>query len=280
MDLSLAVAQGFHNAPRLYGDQTVRKTTRITGMRSGLKAAGEEFVFGIYDGVTGIVVQPYTGARDHGAIGFFKGVGMGFTGFILKDLAAIIGPFGYTLKGIHKELGKKNQPTHFIRKARIRQGQLDLASTAPEQRAKYEQAVAHGWNVVQQIWAVMEEKRAHGIKGRIQAMKERKTWRANGAFENVAMAERALKARRKGESLDGGFEEQRRELEKAKRPRKPAMVDVRGEERARERMDLEGNKEISEERGRERSVGGDRGGDKNGDASDHGAEKMPNGVAA
>lgn len=85
MDLSLAVAQGFHNAPRLYGDTTgthscifllilwsvltiqclprnnilisltVRTTTRISGFHSGLRAAGEEFVFGIYDGVTGLV---------------------------------------------------------------------------------------------------------------------------------------------------------------------------------------------------------------------------------
>jgi hypothetical protein len=244
MDLSLAVAQGFHNAPRLYGDQTVRKPTRITGMKSGLKAAGEEFVFGIYDGVTGLAVQPYTGARDHGAIGFIKGVGMGLTGFVLKDLAAIIGPFSYTLKGIHKELGKKNQPTHFIRKARIRQGQRDLAQANPEQRKKYEQTVVHGWSIVLQIWEVMDEKRAHGLRGRIQAMKERKMWRANGAFENIEMAEKALAACQKGESLDAVFAMQRLELEKARRPRKPAMKEV-SEERTREAKDQKARKQCA-----------------------------------
>ena len=61
LDLSVAVAQGFHNAPRLYGDTTVRRPTRITGMKSGLKAAGEEFAYGVYDGVTGLVTQPYYG---------------------------------------------------------------------------------------------------------------------------------------------------------------------------------------------------------------------------
>jgi hypothetical protein len=248
MDLSLAVAQGFHNAPRLYGDQTVRKPTRITGMKSGLKAAGEEFVFGIYDGVTGVVVQPYTGARDRGAIGFIKGVGMGLTGFVLKNLAAIIGPFGYTLKGIHKELSKKNQPTHFIRKARIRQGQRDLAQAKPEQRKKYEQAVAHGWSVVQQIWEVMDEKHAHGMRSRIQAMKERKTWRANGAFENIEMAEKALAARKKGESLDEVFAQQRSEREKARRPRKPAM-DGMTEEHAQEAKVRKVRKQRSKQRG-------------------------------
>ena len=47
---------------------------------------------------------------------------MGVTGFVLKDLAAILGPFGYTLKDIQKELLKSKQPTAFIRKARILQG--------------------------------------------------------------------------------------------------------------------------------------------------------------
>jgi hypothetical protein len=117
MDLSLAVARGFHNAPRLYGDTTVRRPARIIGMKSGLKAAGKEFVFGIYDGFSGLVLQPYTGARDNGPIGFMKGVGMGLTGFVSKDLAAIIGPFGYTAKGLHKEVLKGKQPTNFIRKA-------------------------------------------------------------------------------------------------------------------------------------------------------------------
>lgn len=248
MDLSLAVAQGFHNAPRLYGDQSVRKPTRITGMKSGLKAAGEEFVFGIYDGVTGVVVQPYTGARDNGVIGFIKGVGMGLTGFVLKDLAAIIGPFGYTLKGIHKELGKKNQPTHFIRKARIRQGQRDLAQAKPEERKKYEQIVSHGWSVVQQIWQVMDEKRANGLRGKIQVMKERKTWRANGAFENVEMAEKALAAHKKGESLDAVFAEQRLELEKARRPRKPSIRDV-VEERAQEVKNRKERRQSAKQKG-------------------------------
>jgi hypothetical protein len=31
MDLTLAITQGFHNAPRLYGDETVRRPPRVTG---------------------------------------------------------------------------------------------------------------------------------------------------------------------------------------------------------------------------------------------------------
>ncbi|KAE9380497.1 glycosyltransferase family 1 protein [Stipitochalara longipes BDJ] len=226
MDLSLAIAQGFHNAPRLYGDSTVRRPTRITGMKSGLKAAGEEFVFGIYDGVTGLVVQPYTGARDGGPTGFVKGVGMGLTGFVLKDLSAIIGPFGYTFKGVHKELLKGRQPTKFIRKARMLEGQRDFKALDDKESKKATEAVTHGWSVVQQVWAIMEEKRSKGLRGRIHVMKERKLWRANGAFENVEMAEKALAARRKGESLDGVFAEQRKELQLTEKPRKDVVDDI------------------------------------------------------
>lgn len=41
MNLTLAIAKRFHNAPLLYGDNTVREAHRITGIKSGFKAAGK-----------------------------------------------------------------------------------------------------------------------------------------------------------------------------------------------------------------------------------------------
>lgn len=41
MDFTLGLARGFHNAPKLYGDESVRPADRITGFQSGLKAAGK-----------------------------------------------------------------------------------------------------------------------------------------------------------------------------------------------------------------------------------------------
>ncbi len=41
MDFTLSLAQGFHNAPKLYGDQSVRQAEKVTGLQSGLKAAGK-----------------------------------------------------------------------------------------------------------------------------------------------------------------------------------------------------------------------------------------------
>jgi hypothetical protein len=41
MTFTVAMAQGAHNLPKLYGDRTVRPQDRITGIGSGLKAAGK-----------------------------------------------------------------------------------------------------------------------------------------------------------------------------------------------------------------------------------------------
>jgi hypothetical protein len=38
---AMAVAKGFHNMPLLYGDDTVREHPKVTGIKSGLKAAGK-----------------------------------------------------------------------------------------------------------------------------------------------------------------------------------------------------------------------------------------------
>jgi hypothetical protein len=41
MDMTLAMTQGLRNAPKLYGDSTVRHMHKVTGVGSGLKAAGK-----------------------------------------------------------------------------------------------------------------------------------------------------------------------------------------------------------------------------------------------
>jgi len=84
MDFTLGIARGFHNAPKLYGDDTVRPHEKVTDFQSGLKAAGKEFGYGLYDGITGLVTQPLRGAEKEGAAGLVKGIGKGIGGLILK----------------------------------------------------------------------------------------------------------------------------------------------------------------------------------------------------
>ena len=100
MDFTLALAKGFRNAPKLYGDDTLRPTTKVTGIQSGLKASArvsihlvvwmtyanlfKEFGYGMYDGISGLVTQPMEGAKKKGFSGFLKGFGKGIGGIVLK----------------------------------------------------------------------------------------------------------------------------------------------------------------------------------------------------
>ena len=203
MDLSLAIAQGFHNAPRLYGDSTVRTPLRITGIKSGLHAAGDELVFGVYDGVTGLWLQPYRGARDNGALGFVQGIGKGFGGFILKDLAAIFGPIAYTMKGVHKEMIKGQQPTQFIRRARIAQGVLDVKALDGEARKKEEEKVRKAWEVVLDIAQEFAVVKNEGLKAKWRLRQESRRLNKEGKFESVGSAAVELEEWRRGQRLKG-----------------------------------------------------------------------------
>ncbi|KAI0014800.1 glycosyltransferase family 1 protein [Xylariomycetidae sp. FL0641] len=211
VDLSVAVAQGFHNAPRLYGDHTVRRPIRVTGIKSGLRAARAEFLYGIYDGVTGLVRLPVRGAKEQGLKGALAGVGMGLIGFVLKDLSALIGPVGFTLQGIAKQLAGGKPHVKYIRRARIIQAQRELqALKDPERKALIEQ-IRKGCDVMHELAElIMEEKGKHGIQSRFPFCGGRKNQKSRtlgkygrgSAFESVEMAESAIRAIKRGESMD------------------------------------------------------------------------------
>ncbi|KAK4239848.1 sterol 3-beta-glucosyltransferase [Achaetomium macrosporum] len=212
VDLLVALVQGFHNAPRLYGDDTVRRPTRVTGIRSGLRAARREFVYGIYDGWTGVVRLPVRGAREDGLRGLISGVGMGLTGFILKDIAAIIGLIGYPLKGVVRQLERRRQPSKYIRRARVVQGRGEVNALAQEEKAEKVKKVIAGWKLMRRLWIEMkraERRKAKGFGGRLSGSARRlrmsREW--NTVFENVEVAQRALHALEKDERLDHILEE-------------------------------------------------------------------------
>lgn len=143
MDFTLSIAKGFHNAPKLYGDETVRKSEKITDFQSGLKAAGKEFGYGFYDGITGLVTQPIAGARKEGAAGFVKGAAKGIGGLILKPGAGIWGLPGYTAKGAYAEIVKHfgSSVQNYIIAARTAQGYEEWKNSSPEVRSH----IVNGW---------------------------------------------------------------------------------------------------------------------------------------
>ena len=136
LDFTMGLAKGFHNAPKLYGDDTVRPSEKITGLGSGIKAAAKEFHYGFFDGITGLATQPIAGAQKEGAAGFFKGAAKGIGGLILKPAAGIWGLPGYTFKGIYAEIQKHfgHSVQNYIIAARTAQGYEEWKESTPEQR--------------------------------------------------------------------------------------------------------------------------------------------------
>ena len=184
MDFTMGLTKGFHNAPKLYGDDTVRKHAVVTDFRSGVKAAGKEFGFGMYDGITGLVTQPMRGAKKDGAAGFFKGIGKGIGGIALKPGAALFGIPGYTMKGVYKEMQKQfgSSVQNYIIAARTAQGFAEWQGSSPEERAD----VVRRWGMLQKglkkkrnpdeiVKDILEEQR----KSRADAIA---TWKAEGGL--------------------------------------------------------------------------------------------------
>lgn len=212
VDLAMAIAQGFHNAPRLYGDDTVRRPTRVTGIRSGLKAAGKEFVYGWYDGITGLVRLPIKGAKEEGICGAFAGFGMGLGGFVLKPLGGLAAPFGYTLKGIVKQIERGGQPVKCIRRARIVQAQREMRDFSQQERKRVCEEIYKGWDVFEQLaeLIMLENKKRNILGQRLQSGggkngKKGKTlgkWGKGRGFESVEVAEKAIAAIKAGEQAD------------------------------------------------------------------------------
>ncbi|EEY17393.1 CHIP6 [Verticillium alfalfae VaMs.102] len=125
------IANGCHNYPS-YGNfgVPVRPRDPITGFGTGLKAAGKGFYLSVWDAFSGVVVLPYRGAKDGGAIGTLKGIYQGGRGFTY-NLAS-----GYSMKGIEKEYSRhhltKLKAEIFL--IRIRQGIEEFRESTQEER--------------------------------------------------------------------------------------------------------------------------------------------------
>jgi UDP:flavonoid glycosyltransferase YjiC (YdhE family) len=147
VEISVGFTKGFHNAPKLWGDDTVRPQEQVSDLKSGVKAIGKEFGFGWYDGVTGLFTQPWNGAQKEGTSGFFKGIGKGMGGFVAKPGAALFGIPSYFMKGVHKEVQKLfgSNVQNYIVASRAAQGYEEwLQSTEAEK-----QDVIIRWKLIQ-----------------------------------------------------------------------------------------------------------------------------------
>ncbi|KAE8155240.1 hypothetical protein BDV25DRAFT_134987 [Aspergillus avenaceus] len=155
-DLTLSLARGFHNAPKLYHDTTVQKVPRVKDVKTGFRAAGTEFTEGFYYGITGLLTQPARGLHKSGGTGLVKGVGKGVGGVFFKPAAGIWGLAGFPLDGLHKSLRKsltKNKTKDILR-SRLTQGIEEMCEASTEERA-----------LVMKKWQELESRRSAGTNG-------------------------------------------------------------------------------------------------------------------
>lgn len=136
MNLSMGIAQGFHNTPKLWGDDTVRPQEQVSDLKSGIRAMSREFGFGLYDGVTGVVTQPWRGAQKEGAGGLLKGIGKGIGGLVAKPGAALFAIPSYMMKGVHKEVQKLfgSNVQNYIIASRAAQGYDEWSQSSGEEK--------------------------------------------------------------------------------------------------------------------------------------------------
>jgi sterol 3beta-glucosyltransferase len=108
IDMPMALADGLRHAPRMYGDKG-RDYGQITGVKSGLSMAGkvryipidvadsekakfylQGFALGIYDGISGIIMDPIRGGMREGAAGVAKGFSTGLMSSWWKTSAGML----------------------------------------------------------------------------------------------------------------------------------------------------------------------------------------------
>ncbi|KAJ3497385.1 hypothetical protein NLG97_g1948 [Lecanicillium saksenae] len=177
MDVSMGLTKGTHNLPKLWGDDTVRPHAQISDFKSGARAVSKEFGLGWYDGITGLVTQPWRGAQKDGAGGFLKGIGKGMAGFIAKPTAGTIGVLGYSMKGVHKEVQKLfgNNVYSYIVASRTAQGYEEWLQSSDAEKddviarwnlvQKYLKKTANGDTVLEDILEAQQNSRAASLQG-------------------------------------------------------------------------------------------------------------------
>ncbi|KRT86331.1 hypothetical protein AMK59_2314 [Oryctes borbonicus] len=56
----------------------------------GIARSGKGLVMGVYDGITGVITKPISGAKEEGVGGFIKGLGKGAVGLVTRPTAGVI----------------------------------------------------------------------------------------------------------------------------------------------------------------------------------------------
>uniref|UniRef100_A0AC34QPZ6 Vacuolar protein sorting-associated protein 13 DH-like domain-containing protein n=1 Tax=Panagrolaimus sp. JU765 TaxID=591449 RepID=A0AC34QPZ6_9BILA len=91
---------------------------RPTNFGEGLFRATKDLGLGFFNGVTGIFVKPYEGARRRGFKGFVKGVGQGMIGVVTRPISGIVDFTSNSLDAVKTAAGK-NEDIRLLRPRRF-----------------------------------------------------------------------------------------------------------------------------------------------------------------
>ncbi|KAL4886738.1 hypothetical protein BJY04DRAFT_204881 [Aspergillus karnatakaensis] len=142
VDIPLATAEGLRAIPRLYGEEKKDRGI-IKDWKSGLTVGSETMSHGLVDGLTGLITQPYKGAKEEGALGAVKGLAKGTIGATAEVGSAAVGLIAYPSQGIYKSIhsSMKYKTRKAIMRAYDREGQhLALALRGSVNRSAVVQA--------------------------------------------------------------------------------------------------------------------------------------------
>ncbi|CAE7079432.1 unnamed protein product [Rhizoctonia solani] len=96
-------SQGMANLPRLYGGQ-VRDRKKVNGVGSGMVEGTKSLLFGAYDGINDLFMEPVRGYKEKGILGAAAGVGKGTLSATTKPLAGVMQFISQPLEGTAKEV--------------------------------------------------------------------------------------------------------------------------------------------------------------------------------
>ena len=108
-----------------YLKKIISRTDAAENVVDGLGQAGYSLFKGLENGVTGVFLKPYEGAKEEGVPGLLKGAVKGITGFFIKPITALFDATSKTAEGIkntmnyeevHQKLTRYKRPFYGIEK--------------------------------------------------------------------------------------------------------------------------------------------------------------------
>ncbi|KAJ1311934.1 hypothetical protein OPQ81_010394 [Rhizoctonia solani] len=96
-------SEGFANLPKLYGGQ-VRERKKVNGVGSGMVEGTKSLLYGAYDGINDLFMEPVRGYKEKGILGAAAGVGKGTLSATTKPLAGVLQFISQPLEGTAKDV--------------------------------------------------------------------------------------------------------------------------------------------------------------------------------